>query len=308
MAFKNTNLSLLAYNTGYILRRNAFVSRLLSQSSGQRFTPGNGYTYEIFTQPGQFTVSGSGYMDVMLVAGGGGGGAGQPTNDVGGGGGAGGMLHQYNYLFPEGVYTVTIGGGGTAGSYVVPTTSVANRGGNGSSSSIERVVPGIQIIASGGGGGGSGMPSSPPGQPGQPGGSGGGAGSDGGVSFFGTGITGQGHPGGAGFTSGTPAFGGGGGGAGSPGKSGIDINFGGDGLAAFSGDTGIPPSYGFNGPTTGRFFASGGNGGATPASYAGSSGLINTGQGGSGSGNPNPVEVAFAGAPGIVIVRYVTSL
>ncbi len=322
MAFKNTNLSLLAYNTGYILRRNAFISRLLSQSSGERFTPGNGYTYEIFTQDGQFTVSASGNMDVLLVGGGGGGGTGAPGGDFGGGGGAGGMLHEYNYFFPEGVYEVTIGGGGRAGSYVVPTSSYINRGDPGTPSIIKRVVPGIQITATGGGGGGSGMPANPPGQSGQPGGSGGGAGSDGGVSYFGNGTTGQGNPGGTGSGS---SYGGGGGGAGATGGSGPGTNFGGNGLAAFSGDTGIPNAFGTPGPTPGRFFAGGGwgggatnttpvpaerpvgGGGANANNPGNQSGLINTGGGGSGNNSPNG-QTAFVGGSGIIILRYVTSL
>lgn len=297
MAFKNTNLSLLAYNTGYILRRNALISRILSQSSGKRFTPGNGYTYEIFTQAGQFTVSTPGYMDVLLVAGGGGGGSGGPINYYGGGGGAGGMKHQYNYYFSTGQYGVTIGQGGTGGSYFVPTNDFRNAGQNGTVTAI--TAGGSNIIqATGGGGGSSGLSAAPPGNNGAPGGSGGGAGSGGGKVYYGSGTSGQGHPGGGGNND----VGGGGGGAGSAGNTGP----GGDGLAAFSGDTGIPTSYGFPGPTPGRFFALGGLGGGI-IGLSGSSGALNTGQGGAGNSYPY-ISTAFPGGPGIVILRYVTSL
>jgi hypothetical protein len=324
MAFKNTNLSVLAYNTGYILRRNALISRILSQSSGTRFTPGNGYTYEIFINPGTFTVHTGGYMDVMVVAGGGGGGAGEPfsPNRFGGGGGAGGMLHEYNKLFPQGIYTVNIGAGGVGGVYNLSITNdPASAGANGQPSHITGSVGFSSITAIGGGGGGSANDTNPPGAVGKPGGSGGGAGSSpGGFSYFGDGIPGQGYPGGQGRS--VPAFiGGGGGGAGQAGFTApYPGGSGGIGAAAFNGDTGVPPAYGTPStgtwsapPTSERYFAGGGGGGNTPSNdAAGGGGLpftsgnqvgqLNTG--GGGGGGPG---TGYNGGPGIVIVRYLTN-
>jgi hypothetical protein len=326
MAFKNTNLSVLAYNTGYILRRNQLISRILSQSSGTRFTPGNGYTYEIFINPGTFTVHTGGYVDLMLIGGGGGGGTGGTgTSAYGGGGGAGGMLHVYNQLLPQGTYTVTIGGGGIGGSFVPlsPTPSPSNRGVDGQNTTISS--PSISpISAIGGGGGGGGYSPAPltvvPAYHGQPGGSGGGAG--GGIPYanYGTGTSGQGYPGGQGESpSGTGGYDGGGGGGAS--ESGYTYstdpliqNKGGDGASAFSGDLGIPSAYGTPGPGSGRYFSGGGTGGggnlsSVPVGGGGGyypstprkPGLINTGGGGAG-GN----TVGYNGGPGIVIIRYLT--
>jgi len=329
MAFKNTNLSLLAYNTGYILRRNALISRILSQSSGTRFTPGNGYTYEIFINPGTFTVHTGGYVDLMLIGGGGGGGTGGTgTSAYGGGGGAGGMLHVYNQLFPQGTYTVTIGGGGVGGTFspLSPTPLPSNRGGDGQNTTISS--PSISpISAIGGGGGGGGYSPAPlsevPAYYGQPGGSGGGAG--GGVPYarYGTGTSGQGYPGGQGESpAGSSGYDGGGGGGASQAGFTVFPGAGGSGASAFSGDTGIPTAYGT--PSTsgdptqpdngdGRYFAGGGSGGNIGGSrpiggggggslLANLNGVTNTGSGGSG-GNTN----GYNGGPGIVIVRYLTN-
>lgn len=322
MAFKNTNLSVLAYNTGYILRRNALISRILSQSSGTRFTPGNGYTYEIFINPGTFTVHTGGYVDMMLIGGGGGGGSGgEGTSAYGGGGGAGGMLTQYNTLLPQGIYTVTIGGGGAGGAFVTISPPIAPeyiRGQDGQTTTISSPTI-TTITATGGGGGGGGhLPPAPgvqyPNLDGRPGGSGGGAG--GGTTAyddFGNGTPGQGYPGGLGEpNAGSPGYSGGGGGGASLAGDTFPPGAGGAGASAFSGDSGIPSDYGMIGPDGLRYFAGGGRGGNSPSSIRplggggipGSSGagLTNTGSGGAG-GNTN----GYNGGPGIVIVRYLTN-
>ena len=78
-------------------------------------SPGDGYTYHTFFEPGTFTWTGGSdntYCEFLLVAGGGGGG----NARVGGGGGAGQVLQSIQYATPDangssGI-TVTVGDGG----------------------------------------------------------------------------------------------------------------------------------------------------------------------------------------------------
>jgi hypothetical protein len=323
MAFKNTNLGLLAYSTDFILKRARTLARLLSQSSATSFTPGNGYRYDIFTTPGSFTVHTSGYMDVMLVGGGGGGGTGGPGSSAkGGGGGAGGVRIIYNQLFAVGPYTVTIGAGGNGGGFDVPTLPPSVSGEDGESSYI--TGPGSfgpsPLSSPGGGGGGVGLAPSMTPAPhyyGQPGGSGGGAGGYKFYNFEGSGTTGFGYPGGYGDSpAGSSSYTGGGGGGASESGGTFPNSRGGSGISAFSNDTGIPPSYGTPGPGDGRYFGGGGDGGGPPVYTTRpvggggaasspdslSTGLTNTGGGGAG-GNVN----GYSGGPGIVIIRSYVS-
>lgn len=324
MAFKNTNLGLLAYSTDFILKRARTLARLLSQSSATSFTPGNGYRYDIFTSPGSFTVHTSGYMDVMLVGGGGGGGSGGPgTGAEGGGGGAGGVRIIYNQLFAVGPYTVTIGAGGNGGGYTTSFGEDTAEGVDGESSVITGPPSFSSLDGPGGGGGGVGVSPSLPGVAnnppvhGQPGGSGGGAGGGQFYNYEGSGTPGLGYPGGYGEPpAGSSTFSGGGGGGASESGGSFPNSRGGSGISAFSNDTGIPSSYGTPGPGDGRYFGGGGDGGI-PGSYptrpvggggASSSpdslsmGLTNTGGGGAG-GNVN----GYSGGPGIVIIRSYVS-
>ena len=293
----------------------------LNATGGTILTPGNGYKYHIFTSPGTFTVSSSGKnIQYIVVGGGGGGGNGfYPFYDAcGGGGGAGGYLTGSFYGYPNiGDYAITIGSGGGAGS-------------PGSSSTIVSLYE--TITANGGGKGG--LYAGPGAFPasigsGGPGGSGGGAwygsfpSESGGSS-----VSGQGNPGGnspAGFAAGG---GGGAGAVGGPGGAGV-AGIGGIGVRAFSGDSGIPSSYGLPGPSPGRWFAGGGGGGSASATSPVSnpeggiggggwggldpaSGALNgspfTGSGGGGGANPggDPAPAAAGdGGPGIVIIRYI---
>jgi len=274
------------------------------------------YIYHVFTSPDNFQVSAapSPTMNVdYLIVGGGGGGGGSygPPNYGAGGGGAGGFrTGSYTVNTDNTQYPVAIGGGGG-------TSPPANS--NGSPSTAFSVT-------SAGGGRGASFPGVAAGN----GGSGGGAIPYEGANSQGSGNNPpvsppQGNPGGP---SSQPV-GGGGGGAGAPGGPGAgspnaNRGLGGDGLAAFSGDTELPSSYGDSGPSAGRFFAGGGGGGnysesTAPETGTGgaggggkggynggptvSAGGANTGGGGGGSGGPGPNQ-GDPGGSGVVIVRY----
>lgn len=257
-------------------------------STGDTFVSTNGYRYHVFTRPGNLYVSDAGYIDHFVVGGGAGGFSGpqgptpNPTLNEGPGGGGGGVNQDYRVLFPAGTYTIVVGPGGLA------------PGGAGNPSYI--IGPsGISSITAGGAPGG---PSGSPqlyavgssgafpanSVPASSGGGGGGAGGAGG------------------FAGGSPATTGG---------------KGGDGLAAFNGDPGVPSSYGVANPAPlpGRWFAGGGGGGGnnsstgtaggsdgtTPGTSVTPNAYLNTGGGGGGgrwggrAGN---------GGPGIVIIRF----
>jgi len=291
-------------------RKGAWVAEGLTATGGTTTTPGNGYKYHFFTSPGTFTVSARGNLggtiDYVLIAGGGGGGF-----DDGGGGGAGGYIENLSHITDVGSYPITIGSGGGGGG---PSSKDGNQGGNSTGFSQTAV----------GGGEGAGAP---------PGSNyaGGNGGSGGGIRVNPNGLgnpgDAQGYPGPnqQGFPGGTnpPSFASsstGGGGAGGTGThSGVPGDApggdGGPGKAAFSGDTGIPPSYGTPGPSAGRWFAGGGaGGGRTPTASQGgvggggnlfSDGTANTGGGGGGGKDNQPPEGnGGAGGSGICIVRY----
>ncbi len=204
-----------------------------------------GYTVHTFTAGGTFTVTGSGNVVALVVAGGGAGG--NVTNS--GGGGAGGLIYNASFGVTAQAYPITVGLGGiTAGS-------------DGSNS----IFSTLTAIAGGGGGIGS--------QNGRLGGSGGGAGSAGGNMTGGAGTAGQGYAGGNSTSS---WFSSGGGGAG-----GASAAFGyGPGLAySISGAsvtyaTGGPGSY-LSGSAAAANTGNGGLGRQTGLiSYGGGSGII----------------------------------
>jgi len=272
-------------------------------------TPGNGYKYHIFTSPGTFTVSKEGHVDTCIVAGGGGGGKSNlgPYSRIycAGGGGGGGIVQRYGVKFPANAYTVSIGSGGAGGG------SPPTNGSPGSNSYIDGTGSTPTYTATGGGGGGK-----------HPGGDGGAGGSGGGGAMpsgdGGNGTTGQGNDGiNGGYQPPNIYRGGNGGGAGL--SHGSLLATGGVGLAAFNGDTGIPPSYGTSGPGPGRYFAggggglygvystyytrAGGDGGGGLGTYGnGGDGTTNTGGGGGSS--TGPTSTGGDGGSGIVIIRY----
>ena len=102
--------------------------------------PGNGWTYHVFTQPGTFTVSGSGTVQYVVIGGGGGGG----NENVGGGGGAGAFITGSTTVSSPQSITIGQGGGGSGG-------TSGGRGANGGDT-----IFGTIVTANGGGGGGSG--------------------------------------------------------------------------------------------------------------------------------------------------------
>jgi hypothetical protein len=81
----------------------------LSASGGTTYTPGNGYKYHVFNYPNSspFDVTGTGNVEVLIVAGGG-----ASAESYHAGAGGGGVV--WHKLFPvtTGPYTVTIGAGG----------------------------------------------------------------------------------------------------------------------------------------------------------------------------------------------------
>ena len=229
--------------------------------------------------------------DILVVAGGGGGGSAVRSpadNDAGGGGGAGGFVERSAFSLASGDYTVTVGGGGLAG------TGQASGGYGGPA-----ILGTITALGGGGGGGSNGTA----GTAGSTGGSGGGGSwkdALGGSKTQGDsgGATGYGFDGGVG----TSTVAGGGGGALEAGNT-DGQQKGGDGKPN-SIRTGSPVTYGGGGGGGGSIGAapgSDGGGGAGGYNSAGGNGVSNTGGGGGGGEE----GVGGAGGSGIVIIRYV---
>ena len=213
----------------------------------EALSPGNGYTYHVYTAPGTFVIPtempASKDFDVLLVAGGGTGAEFGPPNGAGGGG-AGGVVH-HSQLNATGTLTITIGAGGG------PVGNSAKD--NGDDSTIVSPTGPWTITAKGGGAGGY------FGTAGDPGGSGGGGGGYGGnysnthttatqptqnTPFVPqTGFNQYGNAGGSPSDS-NPGNAGGGGGAGSVGGS----SPGAEGGPAVSGGGGGQPFPGFARP------------------------------------------------------------
>jgi len=251
------------------------------------------YKVHTFTTSGNFSVTGSGSVDYLVVGGGGGGGGGNGSSGwVGGGGGAGGFLTAASYALTTQTYTITVGAGGIGGVY----QGQATIGGN---SSIVPVSSGSSIISTGGGYGGSQEFNS---------GAAGNGGSGGGAAEGATAGTaspaGQGYAGNAGAVH----YGGGGGGASEAGNT-DGTRYGGDGLSNIY-KTGSAVTYagggggGVDQDVTQNTAPGGDGGGGTGGSKTGgaaTAGSANTGGGGGGGGGNS---VGFLGGSGIVIIRY----
>lgn len=334
-SFKNFFSSNVSKTESSIETAPANNRAVIESSSKFIYTPGNGYKYHIFLQPGSITVVHPGPVDICCVAGGGAGGGGHDADPITpsctGGGGAGGMLETLNQNLLRGIYKITVGTGGRS-SALGPTSSVKP----GTPSVFNRPPEGGGPLVATGGGYGR-QYSDPLGYSAGPGGSGGG-----GTHISPTadspfirasGIAGQGNPGSNGQKVSSPptnkwAAGGGGGGAGGaaenfggvgppwtgvPNQGGRD---GGIGKEMFSGDTGIPDVFGSPGPTPGRWFAGGGGGGGSPngaggvgggGAGGGTNGKFGTGGGGGGrefSFGPGTQGEGGRGGPGIVVIRY----
>ena len=306
-------------------------------------SPGNGYTYHVFTTSGTFTVtSGSRNIEYLVIGGGGhgggyygggGGAGGLRSNDPNGGPGGPSPVREPDYPIIPGTYPVVVGSGG-----VEPTFQPGNY-----SSFNDTNVNSLGTIRSEGGGGGSqgGGTTSPAGQPG---GSGSGGGAGPGTQALGTGnrqagtstpVPNQGFPGGQGGSPSGQYNSGGGGGAGGAGYAGdpntlTNGSFGGPGRACpafaaplispeipapvqsrFNTDVGPTGLYagggGANRGNLGSYGDRAGPGGGGGIGKPGEPGCDYTGGGGGGA-SLNPANTApyvgGDGGSGIVIIRY----
>jgi hypothetical protein len=258
---------------------------------------GVAYRIHTFTTTGNstFTVSKGGEVEYLIVAGGGGGGG----YVAAAGGGGGGLLTGSTTITPQ-AYTITVGGGGTAG----PVNRSSN-GGNGGNSSA------FGLTAIGGGGGGRGWSLAAGNSGGSAGGTGGGDGASGAAFLAGTaGTAGQGNAGGGGRRcSNNSGTGGGGGGAGSVGTtpecSPRTAGRGGQGIVSsilgslqwYAGGGGAD-SYQPNITEVGGL----GGGGLSNGSGILINGTQNTG-GGAGSAGNLSLDGGIGGS-GIVVIRY----
>jgi len=232
----------------------------------------SGYRIHTFINSETFYTNENISTETLVVAGGGGGGSSQTSSGGAGGGGAGGLTYNASFSIPNGQYNVTVGTGGASG-----TIGSNESGINGTGSAF------YTITTTGGGAG------SHTGVDGFDGGSGGGGGYNGyaTIRYGGTGVAGQGNDGG---DTSQLSWAGGAGGGGAGGVGGDNkINHAG-------GDAGIGLAYSISGSSV--TYATGGTGGSnSPAAST-----ANTGDGGDAAyaaGTP------YAGANGIVIVRYV---
>jgi hypothetical protein len=307
------------------------VPNPISATGGFKSSPGNGYTYHVFTSSGSLVVTGDpGPVEYLVVASGGSGSA-----RHGGGGGAGGGLHNISGVpgagsamtLTPGTYPVTCatsGGNPVSG----PNSTDGNKGSN-------SVFSGPSTITAEGGGASTKFSSNCPINVGGCGGSShdgscprvGNQGGDGGISGDPSpGGNSAGGPGGAGKAYGSgfagpligaimtansvpapevSAFqtavgptglyaGGGGGGQWDP--NGGPAGAGGGGMGG-NGSPSLTPAtpQGVGGP------GGGGTGGVGPSTRAATPGVKYTGGGGGGAGG---TASSGAGGAGIVIIRY----
>jgi hypothetical protein len=235
----------------------------------------SGVTYRTyaFTGSGTITTTKAGVCEVVIIAGGGGGGSQGTGGRAAGGGGAGGYFSGA-FTLPLGASTITIGGGGAAGSTASP----------GVKSEIASTSYGVM-------GGGGGIFND---QNGQRGASGGGAGSgDGGTRTGGTAyLSNVGNDGGNSTDGGTA---GGGGGAGAA----ASLKNGGTGKTSTINGTSTERAGGGGGgrPAGSPGTATGGGGAGGTAN--GTAATVNTGGGGGGSG----IGTGGAGGSGIIFIR-----
>ena len=233
---------------------------------------------------------GAGGGSVSVLGAGGGGGAGGYRSSVIGESSGGGGSAESVLSIQSGIYTVTVGAGGsagTSGSNSVFDTITSLGGGSGGSTSTK--TPGSG--GSGGGGFGRAVAETTTGA---------------------TGTTGQGFDGGDALGSDVDPVahsGGGGGGASSVGLDGSGASGGNGGGGVSSSITGSSVARAGGGGggkrvsgTVGSATAGGGAGGLNTG---GVNGTVNTGGGGGGAGeNDNGTELGGAGGSGVVIIKY----
>ena len=125
----NTAVGTIIYNetSGQleVYKRSSGWVSIGSTTDGFTVTGGNisatladGSKYHVFTASGDLVVSGSGSIDILMIAGGGGGG-----NQHGGGGGGGALYYNSTLPITSGTYSVTIGTGGVGGTSPSPDGS-----------------------------------------------------------------------------------------------------------------------------------------------------------------------------------------
>jgi hypothetical protein len=128
-------------------------------ATGGTITTVNGMRYHTFTSSGTFTFTAStgvdgGVFQMLAVGGGGGGGA------VGGGGGGGNVIIAVSSAYAAGLqntFSVTIGQGGTGGTYNVVggAATIAATNGGATNVTLTSVTPALSIVNALGGGGGA---------------------------------------------------------------------------------------------------------------------------------------------------------
>jgi len=296
-------------------------------SGGTKITSGD-YTIHHFPCPSRtadaadnFIIAGSGTVDVCLIGAGGGGASGWPGSFSGGGGGAGAVVIKFNQSVTAQSYPIVTGHGsvpfGKTGTDRTP--SGTNYDGS-PSTALGLTGPG------GGAGGGQGTAGNVGGSAGGPSHGATGDQDGDGVPYPGSGPlesppAGWGNDSGAGASATFAAGGGGGAGAdgsGRVGGAGIDLSplFG-----TSLGVSGVFAGGGGGGTFGGGHNAGGSGGGGESGSNSpvtdgnGADGVLNTGSGGGGSDGsaPGPDTENWqyggggGGAPGIVIIRYLTS-
>lgn len=246
------------------LRDSAITSTTGSPTTATYTSGGINYKTYRWTGSGSIVTNKEGLIDVLIIAGGGAGG-----QSSGGGGGGGAVLQRNLVNLPAGTWTITVGAGGGASSYVgypgygsaitqSSSTTIAYLalgGGGGGSALTGATVNGD--FAGGSGGGGCGTPYN---------------GSGGGTLLAGCGNSGAGNYGG-------------GGGAGAAASGGT----GGAGLANTFVDGSTSVTYGGGGGGSG-------NGGSGGGGNNGVAGTANTGGGGGGGAGKS-------GGSGLVVIR-----
>jgi hypothetical protein len=238
-----------------------------SGGAESNYTDDGGVYYKAHTFTSSSTtlnITGSKYIDFLIVAGGGGGG----SNWIGGGGGGGGMIVGTSVFFTTGNYTIVVGNGGFGGRQSGHSSGNSrDRGENGGDSTITGP---LSFKANGGGGGSchGAHGGNPPGETGKSGGSGGGGtgtspGPGGIAEYYDANITLQTMP--------------------NNGQANISSSSNGGGTVTVYGNKG---SVGRTGPNNGA-----GGGGA-----GGGGGQVTGGGGGSGGSSPaNPSDVEDGG-------------
>ena len=322
-------------NSGFKTNRTVLPVSATGGNTSAGLTPGNGYTYHVFTSPGNLVVSQGGLIEVFGVAGGGGGCVCTPSMvGASAGGGAGGIFYITAFNCSIGTHPVAVGEG--AGVAPAPASGDSHNGGD---TTLTDVTRSITLTAKGGGWGG-GYPGA-----GSPGGSGGGTGyaqpartatqptQNGPTSGLGASeiasLTNYGNDSGTMDNNSPSGYGcGGGGGAGSAGGPGATTNKGGDGqpfpqFAAplispdvpgspdWSSTVGPTGLYGGGGGSTGgpgSNVGEGGTGGgrdAVPNPSTALNGIKHTGGGGGGQQNSGGnAPTGGQGGDGILVVRY----